>query len=810
MNRGDSFGYWVRRRRKALDLTQVELAQRVGCAVVTLRKIEADQRNPSRQMAKQLATCLALSPEETRTFLSVAAGERPVDRLKLASGSVPSSAGKPTFPGSRANHNLPAPMTPLIGRTTELEAILSCLRRKDIRLHTLTGPVGVGKTRLAIEAGRRMGGDFRDGVYLVPLAPVQDAALVPSATATAIGMRQGRGRNMQDSVIETLANKEMLLIFDNFEHLQPAVSFLSELLGGAPHLRLLVTSRALLHMYGEHEFVVAPMAMPEADRYAGAVEAAPVQLFADRARAVRADFRLTPETLPVVVEICRRLDGLPLAIELAATRLKLFSPQELLQRLEHRLPLLAQGPADLTPHDRVLENAIAWSYGLLSTLERILMNRLAAFVGGFSLTAAETICSFPSGLQMISGEAGAEQNIPQTANGLTALLDQSLLLRQEVDNAYGSRFVMLEIIREYALEQLRASGELELMQRRHAEYFTAWAEQAVRRLYGPEQAAWLKYMETEADNLRSSLKWCLTADQMEMAARLACALGVFWRRGGYYSEGCSWLEQILPRTRLAGLTVSLRARTLQAAGSLAHRQGDWKRARGWLEESLSLFRDCSDGSGVARVLFDLGWIAIDQGNWAEAARLNQESLVIARGADDPHGIYRALTNLGWTRLCTSEREQAAGLFDEAYEIARRIGHTKGIAVSLTNLAWIALYEEDLSLAADYAVEGLRLCYQLGEKEALSECLEILAIAATLLGRLEHAARLSGAAQALWDALHIQPSPAHHSTSSYNNAQATLRKNLTPGVFEAARQDGHEMSLDSAVRFALDQTPTIDP
>jgi len=607
------------------------------------------------------------------------------------------------------------------------------------------------------------------------------------------------------SVVDYLADKEILLIFDNFEHLRPAANFLSGLLECAPGLRMLVTSRAILHLYGEHEYVLAPMPVPETNSPSGTAEAASVRLFCERAQAARADFYLTPDLIPIVVQICRRLDGLPLAIELAAARIKLFSPQELLERLERRLPLLTQGTTDLPPHTQVLINAIAWSYGLLSPSERMLLNRLAVFLSGFNHSAAEAVCSFPFSVQVFFTGRETTLALPEITHGLTVLLDHSLLLRQEVNAVSGSRFVMLEIIRDYALEQLKAVGELELLQRRHAEYFTDWAEQAVTHLYGPEQAVWLKYMELEADNLRAALSWSLAVNQAEMAVRIACALGVFCRRRGYYSEGRAWLEQVLPHMEPACLPEALRARTLQTAGSLAYRQGDSSSARQWLEESLALFRTCADRPGISRVLFDLGWIAIDQAEWSEAAQFNQESLALAREGNDPLGMYRALTNLGWTRLCTGEQSQAAELFGEANEIAGRLGHTKGIAVSLTNLAWIALYQEDLERASDQATAGLRLCHLLGEKEVLVECLEILVIAATMGGQLEHAARLSGAVQALWDALKIQPSTTQHSILSYKGALETLRKELPRAVFASAWQDGKEKSLDATVIMALDHS-----
>jgi predicted ATPase len=619
-------------------------------------------------------------------------------------------------------------------------------------------------------------------------------------------VKEARSLGLAQSVAEYLARKEILLIFDNFEHLQSAADFLSMLLASAPGLRLLVTSRACLHLYGEHEYVIPPMPVPNANDLAGASEAAAVRLFCDRAQAARADFALTPALLPVIVEICRRLDGLPLAIELAAARIKLFSPQELLQRLERRLPLLTQGPTGQAPRAQALENAIAWSYGLLSPSERALLNRLAVFVAGFTLPAVEAVCIFPFTEQIFSTGSQAALPMPGAVDGLAALLNQSLLLRQEIGGviATESRFRMLETIQEFALERLRASSELELVLQRHAEYFAAWAEQAETHLYGPDQAAWLTRMEHDADNLRSALTRLLTAGQIEMAARMARALGVFWRRHGHYSEGRKLLEQVLSPAASTRLPDILRARALQSAGSLAYHQGDWPTAKGWLEESLALFRSCADRSGIARVLFDLGWIAIDQGDWQDAVRLNQGSLALAREVGDPWATYRALTNLGWTQLCTGDQETAAQFFQEAHQLAECVGHTKGVAVSLANLSWIALYQGDILRTVALATESLRLCHLLGEKEVIAECLEILAIAAVEERDVERGARLSGAAQALWDALHVTRSPAQHSAAAHAAAVATMRQQLPEAVLASFWLQGQAMGLDSIAAFVSDR------
>jgi predicted ATPase/transcriptional regulator with XRE-family HTH domain len=810
METTDSFGYWVRRRRKALDLTQEELAQQVGCAVVSLRKIEADERRPSPQMAQRLAHHLALPPAELPRFMAAASGD-------LAPFHLPMSKA----PAARLRSNLPAPVTSLVGRGAELAEITDGLREGKTRLLTLTGPVGVGKTRLALEAGRRLTGVLRDGVCLVALSSVQDPSLVPSATATALRVREARDCDLAQAVAGFLADREMLLIFDNFEHLLPAASFLEALLAASPGLRLLVTSRARLQLYGEHEFPVLPFHLPQSDDLLDAASADAVRLFCDRARAARAGFHLTPSLTPTVVEICQRLDGLPLAIELAAARLKTLSPLELCGRLAQGGPWLAR---DATPAQRQgLREALRWSYGLLSPAERTLLARLAIFVGGFSLPAADVVCAGWEGQPAIS-DAIAPLAAVSIAAGVTGLLDQSLLVSQNALSAAcfsvtrccgrcslrtlresseaQSRFSMLEIIRGFALEHLAASGQMEQVRQRHARYYAAWAEQAAAQLNGPEQASWLLRLEQEADNLRAALTTLLAHGPLELAAAMACALGAFWQRHGHYREGRDWLEQVLAQLERTPALAVLRARTLQNAATLAYRQGDRSTARQWLDESLAIYRAASDQAGLARVFYDLGWIAIDQAEWQEAARLNQESLGWAQRVGDPCAIYSALTNLGWAQMCLGAWDTAALLFDQGHELAQQAGHLKGIAVSQANLGWIALHQGDSARAAALARESLQQCHLLGEREVLAECLEILAAVCLAEGDAKRAADLNAAAAALWKRLHVIHPPTQFATALLNRVPAAL--GATPlGALGAAQRPTPRQSLDALVAFALD-------
>ena len=813
METTDSFGYWVRRRRKALDLTQGQLAERVGCAVVTLRKIEADERRPSREMAERLASSLGLPAAECGWFIAMALGDQAVGATVIT--SEPASAARP---GS-----LPVPLTSIVGRDDDVVAIVAMLRDREMRLLTITGPVGVGKTRVAVEVGHQVQNLYRNGVYLVALAPVRVPEMLMTAIASTLEVRETRDRDLVQSVTDFLSTKELLLILDGFEHLLRAAPIVANLLTTCPGLQVLVTSRAALHLYGENELALPPLPLPETLGTDEAVSSPCVRLFCERARAVQADFHATAATLPAIVAICRRLDGLPLAIELAAASVRLFSPQELLARLENRLVTPEREPSGLPLRLQRLRNAIAWSYSLLTPLQRTLLARLAVFLGGTTLASAEAVCASPYVAQPVPDGYLGTLGLGDIAEGIEALLDHSLLVRQTAAgdrSATGRRccprcptrllresleseprFSMLEIIREYALDQLRATGELAVVRQRHAETFVAWVGRASARLEGAEQGLWLAQLEREADNARAALRHLLETHQAELAAQMVCALGAYWLRRGHYSEGRRWVAQLLTQIADVHISASLRARTLQVAAMLAAHQGDWEMAQSLLDECLTLFDAAVDRQGMASALQMQATVALDRGNWDAAIDLSSRSLELARQNGDQWAVYRAMTDMGRAQLNRGSAE-AAALFQQAFEIAQRVGHTEGVAISLVNLGWIALAEETPDRASRLAMDALRLCHLLEEREVLAECMELLGAISQRSGDPRRAAQLSGAAEAVREALGSTRPPSDYATMRHAQTVTALRSQMHATELEAAWLQGKAMCLDTMVVTAL--------
>jgi predicted ATPase/class 3 adenylate cyclase len=725
-------------------------------------------------------------------------------------------------------NNLPVQLTSFIGRQKELGEIQELLRSS--RLLTLTGPGGSGKTRLAVQVASEMIEEFRNGAFFVALASITDAKFVASAIAQPLGIKETAGRSMADSLQDYLRSKSLLLVLDNFEQVIAAASLVAQLLATCNELKILITSREALRINGEHEYPVPPLPLPNLAQLPSDdsfVQFAAVELFVQRAKAVKPDFILTNETAPAVAEICHRLEGLPLAIELAAARIKLFSPRAMLDRLQNRLEFLSGGARDLPARQQTLRNAIAWSYDLLTEAEQNLFRRMSVFRGGCMIDAVEALGEDPLERISILSELGS-------------LLDKSLL--RQIDDARGEpRFFMLEMLREFGFEQLSGSGEQEKIRRWHATFYLLLAEQAQTKLESAEQMEWVTRMEQEHDNLRAALQWSMAArSASDICLRLATALALFWEVRGHFSEGRERLSAVLATEGSQGHTLG-RAQLLARAAELAYRQSDYPATISFAEESLEICRSLGDQQGVASALIKLGNAATEAGDYKTAAEYLEESLEIWRVLDDKHGTARALISLGWAALRPGDyplakarleealsisRElsdarsigfelsglgevalrqgdyaRATQLLEESLELRRQLGNKWGVGVSLGTLGWAAMREEDWDRARERLGESLQVRQEIGDKGGSAWCLERLAEIAMAGGQPEKAVRLLGAAAALRISIGSVIDPADH--AEYESTLRILRTELGTR-FGTLWDEGHQLSLEQAIAHALEK------
>jgi len=698
-----TFGVLLKRYWTAAGLTQEGLAEQAGLNECVIRGLERGWRHRPRRDTARLLAALRLSGSERAAFEDAARRSTPTPPTPLLA------------PGT----SLALAMTPLIGRSALVASAVALLRRRGTRLLTLIGPGGVGKTRLAVRVAERVRADYDDGVAMVSLASIGDPTLVAPTIAHALGLRDTGNRAPEDGLVTALREKSMLLVLDNVEQVKAAAPLLVALLAACPRLTLLVISRAALHVRAEQELAVPPLDTPDPAAPArgdASARSPAVALFVQRARAVDPAFRLTEANAATVAAICRQVDGLPLAIELAAARVKLLPPHALLTRLTPRLPVLTGGGLDRPERQRTMRDTIAWSYELLGAEEQSLCRRLAVFAGGCALEAAEAVCA---------GPAPRSTDPVAVLDGLAALVDASLVW-QRVGPDGEPRIGMLGTIREYAAERLAARGQAAVIRRRHAAYYLAWAEATAGRMDDSARGAPLDRLEREHDNLRATLHWTRESGDAGAGLRLAGLLSRFWWIRGYLSEGRAWLDAALEAARHAAPPVpaAVRADALRGAGALAYSQRDDARALMLLEESRALSREIDDRRGVAAALGGLAGVLRKQGDDERAAPLAQESLALSREVGDRAGVALALANLGHIARHRGDEAGATALYGESLTVYRTLDDSRGIAYMRANLglmarrrgAWadaVRLYEESLTLYDGLGDKGGRAFVLLG-------------------------------------------------------------------------------------------------
>ncbi|HEU5384153.1 MAG TPA: tetratricopeptide repeat protein [Ktedonobacteraceae bacterium] len=758
-----SFGALLKDYRQAVGLTQERLAERAGLSVRTISDLERGvNRFPRQETLDLLAQALRLSPRQ-HALLAASA--------RLASGFTGNGELQMHPP-----HRIPASLTPLIGRETEVTRAITLLERKEVRLLTLLGPGGVGKTRLGLQIAEDVLDRFEDGVWFVALASLRDANQVAATIAQTLGLREAAGQAPEVLLKLSLREQHCLLLLDNFEQVTEASPLVAELLSACHHLKVLVTSRATLHLRGAYELPIEPLEQDTA-----------VTLFLQRAQAVQPALDSRPETLQAIAAICQRLDRLPLALELAAVRVKVLPPQALLERLRSRLSLLTGGALDLPEHQRTMRDTLAWSYELLTPTEQRLFRELTIFAGGGTLEAAEAIC----------GEAEESSN-NALLEIVTALVDQSLV---RLERATGQpRLTMLEVIREFALEQVQVQSEADTLHRRHAAYYLRLAEATGR--IGPGQDRRDAQIIEELANIRSALEWAREHHESELGLRLATACGRTWYIYGMGSETLVWLETFLALDAQAGVRAAapaIRIEALYGVGQMALERGDYQRAAVLAEEELALAERIGDESGMGNALVHLGVVAEIRSDLLSAARFLEQGREHCREAGDIGGTERALISLGHVFRALGDYVCATQIFEEALKVARSVNLTWAVANVLTSLGHLARSQGDYRRAIGWYRESLALHRAFGTRGYIAWSFEGMAMAIGALGQQVRAVQLCAAAEEIRKQAQTPRPPTEQKL--YDQIIAAAQAALGSERFGEAWTAGRTLSLEDALAYA---------
>jgi predicted ATPase/DNA-binding XRE family transcriptional regulator len=763
VEKGYSFGYWVRRRRKALDLTQAELAGQVYCALSTIKKIESDERRPSRQMAERLAEILHLQDQEREVFLKTAGAELSFDQLHL---SIDPVILRPT------NSNLSAyqPLSPFVGYQAELTQITDLIKLPDSKLITLVGPGGIGKTRIAIQVASEQMNRFSDGVYFVPLAQLDDPTYIPTTILSALMLEAPAVENPEAYLLDYLRDKAILLVLDNFEHLLTGVGVLVEILRSAPMVTLLVTSRQPVNLRMEHVFNVQGMEFPPDITTHDLQTYDAVRLFIQTARRASSGFSLNDENINSIVNICKLVEGMPMAIELAASWIRTRSCREIEIEIKNCLDILASTMQDVPERQRSIRAAFDYSWRILSEEEKRVFSALSVFRGGFNLSAAEEI-------------------IDTNIKTLEFLMIQSLL---RFDSA--NRYDMHILLRMYAEEKLEEAGDTNKFRDAHLSFYLRLAENSGLKSDAAIEIPWYKLLEKELDNFRAALNWAAESGAQENGLRLASAIGFFWFENGYLHEGNCWLNSMLNLN--IGQYPSARAFALINSGYIARNLGNFDQAVLLSKESLAIFKELKDKRGIGLSLLNLGIVSYLNNEFERGARLLTKSLTMFQETEDERHQAEALIRLADLRMRQGKFEVAVRLFQDGLLLSIKLDNKLAIAFSLGGLGDIHRLQGKYKKANEFFKDSLNIHWEHKHNLDIAFVLEALALDYKDLDLNEDATLLWGAAETLRERYNSPLPPSYQ--ESYTLAIMEVRADLGETTFKRVWAEGRSTSLENII------------